>query len=1587
MIDTMLRKRFTPRSEGGVPRRRRAAAVAGCWLWTALFSALVAGCTRDLASTNNFGNDNGASVEGYATVQLVVPGAATPGTYAAAVSDETEIAEGSLYAIVYAQNNDGYWKFRRVVPAEITGEGTPGEDGYQVYDVRIPFYAGDRDMTFRMGLIAGISLEALQAAGGYDAETQGWALFEESEFDPETGDLAENPLESARSQITFTTAGKWPVPPTAEEFVAFPMWGESEVFNMRPEGAIAGTINLTRAVARIDVGVNFLKNADNKSYPLNNMQAQGLYDGGNGTYFKLESVRVYRTSCDGTYGAAPSAYDQTNKLVSPTITEGGVYDDLNPLLYTGEEITAGTLPENTWSAAVQQAELDSRRCLTRQCYVPETANAGAQFGEAACLVVGGRFGSATADETFYRIDFETVRFEGDNQLKPTPESRIHLLRNNAYVVNIIAISGPGEKTPEQALTNEDTKLTAEIAAWDQSQQVGGIVTDGVYMLSVDKSEVQYYADGTPETFTVKTNYIGELEKEGWELSVSGAAADAVVYYDEQGNAIPATDPRFPKSGTVGTSELRFGMTEFYNETDVQTRSAQLVFSAGRMKTQVILNQTSRELLRLSFNPEELYFGPEGPQKTVTATVTTRKDYKLIVSGSLADGTSYTHQIHPAVGGNPDSEQFLKFFIKKDANDNDNEIVFIVEPTHLTMDRVFSFDITAVRVVDGVEATDSQLRVTEPFVVTQLKTPVEWKVVSVDNMPTNVLNEDNPYEVIVPNTATGVKPRIETEPGELSWWFSKGTSTSASDSWITNLSKFIGVKINPSAYPDGLPFTLEANTGLARRSMTLNVESNEPGLDPSTSRLIITQKGSPLTLEPFVANTTAAANPQISGPKVDPATGRKYYELHHGYDLDGGDYTLGMKANTNWFWYWTEDDAFASNLEMLAPDWELLEPGPLADWEATTDGPNGDKTSTWDQVASFTVPGLDSFNVPDGFNGGPDANEDVPLGGTRTVVRELRNSNPQLSAADVEDNATQLRITRSLPAYTYIAHWPFLEEDETTANSERAEDQYTSLDTYFEQDQAGFKTEPFSVLSNAPVKLTVAAGSTPTSQEVVVGSAQLEPTKGYQELSTEFTQLFEHGVNETSWYDDARFFKLTATVEQQDGLGKPNIVESYSRIYFRGQKVELPLRNLGSKQRLISNGNHTLKLDFSTSYFSKLKVRVLKRLVNTDGEEVGVDAYIKNVKGGDSSCRVIYLTSEEGVTLYSDQNTVVSCQVGVNNECNMMYRVVAQTYSEAAQEWKDIEDLYIYQDAQPIPEFGYVVLYGPHFWNAVLSEPPTTWGSMTMYSLKFAAVAMTTPSSAEKTGTSWIPGSAFGVTGNTQRNLIRGMDTYNTTTLSKYVANGQVSSASGAMANNVFGTVFLPQEFIRLNIYNPRVPFVLRYWAKPSLPEIVVNSSPDNLVGLSRDNAEILLNVVFEYFMVNAYGRVYVGADPNQSATTGVRNSNYWFGEGTTIAFYTSDNLAEDMKHPAANFAFSTNNPSYWVWRWQATAYSVYTDTQRGSTTAKFSFYPSATDPALQSEWVRYTFGFRPKDYQISGYTVMRAPTLETVTGDVFAAQE
>lgn len=197
----------------------------------------------------------------------------------------------------------------------------------------------------------------------------------------------------------------------------------------------------------------------------------------------------------------------------------------------------------------------------------------------------------------------------------------------------------------------------------------------------------------------------------------------------------------------------------------------------------------------------------------------------------------------------------------------------------------------------------------------------------------------------------------------------------------------------TTYLDGLEFTLQPNTGLGRRSVTVQVESNTPGLSPREANLKITQKGRPLTLEPTVAEHTGGGT---IVKQSDPEGGNPgIYLLDHGYGAAGGSYTLDMTSNTNWYWYWNTDkgeDVHQANMDLVAQGWTATP----ADRVSTTDHPNdGHADHTWPGVASFTVPDFDRGGTAFDEAKKDQAQPDVPLGGERTWCASCATCTPSL----------------------------------------------------------------------------------------------------------------------------------------------------------------------------------------------------------------------------------------------------------------------------------------------------------------------------------------------------------------------------------------------------------------------------------------------------------------------------------------------------------------------------------------------------------------------------------------------------------------
>ena len=232
---------------------------------------------------------------------------------------------------------------------------------------------------------------------------------------------------------------------------AIPMWGETQ----RPvlvveDGDLPEVITLHRSIARIDVGVGRLADGGNSE---TGFTWTGLDNANNLIPFELVSVYIMRPN--------------TRFAVTPA---GGTL----PVAVSGNP----TIPTGTNSFTVEQS-VDLFRFETttgyvqNRIYTPE-ANTGMPIDGVAvdpqyqrsgdlnhtnrmAIVVGGRFDGSSV-VTYYRVDFQQ-----NNSL-------INVLRNHLYQINIMGVSGPGERNPEEAYASHSMNIDVEIIDWVQSTQ-------------------------------------------------------------------------------------------------------------------------------------------------------------------------------------------------------------------------------------------------------------------------------------------------------------------------------------------------------------------------------------------------------------------------------------------------------------------------------------------------------------------------------------------------------------------------------------------------------------------------------------------------------------------------------------------------------------------------------------------------------------------------------------------------------------------------------------------------------------------------------------------------------------------------------------------------------------------------------------------------------------------------------------------------------------------------------------------------------------------------------------------------------------
>ena len=366
-----------------------------------------------------------------------------------------------------------------------------------------------------------------------------------------------------------------------------PMWGESDAqpvnkgtrFNSCAKLAYGnagqnrnneGVIHLVRALARVDVGVNFAEDPSSE-------KAAGDEN------FKIMSVHVYRYATSmyvaGTQATAFNFADGRRNAV-PHTPEGvtAAIDD-KPLVFTAKTD-------------------EDAKGYVRNIYIPEIENKDKAKGERICLVIGGDY-NKSGKQTYYRVDFIKRETKSPNDIIT---KQLDVLRNYRYRFNITKVAGPGTDTPEEALTTEPVNINWDVLVWDDAD-IDKIMYDGQYYLSVSKDKFHFGRDAASESYTIRTNWPDGyqiVDKNGkvWAKSTDEATTQNTWAY--------FTEP------TGQTFEIDKDMTSTVNVLDNATGEVRtittkdLFVKAGRIKWPLQITQSNKIELDIT-----LYEGNSG----------------------------------------------------------------------------------------------------------------------------------------------------------------------------------------------------------------------------------------------------------------------------------------------------------------------------------------------------------------------------------------------------------------------------------------------------------------------------------------------------------------------------------------------------------------------------------------------------------------------------------------------------------------------------------------------------------------------------------------------------------------------------------------------------------------------------------------------------------------------------------------------------------------------------------------------------------------------------------------------------------------
>ena len=865
---------------------------------------LLWGCSKDLTDApGRTPSDEEPPVGNTETLHLSISvsgvSSSRPGTYSLTPEQESIVNMEQFNVLLFRADEkaagDDQFDFVRYAPATERDGGDAEVDNNGAYQrhftIELPQEGTDEALKYYKVMI----VANYPDAGTDDTAKSGyWETL-----------LGGKTLSAARGVIRFSQADGAIWNTAAEGATPLPLWGETQTA-FTTQVVRVSTIHLLRAVARIDVGVNLSGQLRDEEggftgrYDLTSADYKGNDTDLAGHTFEIEEVTLHNAAREGFIAPDPSHLQRTGNGLT---VEAPTFDDRLALHESGLTYT-------------KEGGGEAGNMLRSQIYLPETPNGTDDNTSAFYLVVKGKYNGGAS--TYYRIDFydraakeDGAGSEHEGYVKPSAENRYDILRNHAYVINILRVRGDGYPTEADAAASEPINMEVDVYSWDTGDgSMGNLVTDGQYKLALSSTQLRYHQDGTAQEVTVFTDFElkgDETLDKGWHLTMRKADVTVneqdysgdvrvEIYRDGTWEELTKEDQGESYFWTDGLPHtqyrLRVGLSRFdeNNAAGLMERTLRLLFTAGRMSQTLELVQDVKNTRTLSLLQPKLYFPkyPGNTQQVITKSSPAGATY--YVSWTKGDKTYRLNLSNPQAGPVEGREGDLGGFAQlkeadkaylpdgfvpytghpvADGTDNCDALAFFrqedadlysllpsnwdaahngdVEPA---APRSWRFEIEAYW--DEGQNYDENRERTK-LDVEQSYYEVKWYVDRLNGagdllQPGDAGNpNDIPNYVKVDWDATEVLPHVTTQPADLPWYFKSKSETG-------NLSGEEWVT-NWSEYPNAthqgpadLRFTLLPNPLLQPRRVTMQAYSPSDGFDETSSTLTIEQGAGPLRLE-------------------------------------------------------------------------------------------------------------------------------------------------------------------------------------------------------------------------------------------------------------------------------------------------------------------------------------------------------------------------------------------------------------------------------------------------------------------------------------------------------------------------------------------------------------------------------------------------------------------------------------------------------------------------------------------------------------------------------------------------------------------